>query len=240
MNDFLEKLAGVFFALVLAPLLPGIVNKVKAFFAGRRGPPVLQLYHDLLKLASKGAVYSRTASWPFRAGPVVALASVLTALLLSPCAGPAPVAFGGDLLLVFYLLALARFVTVVAAMDTGSSFEGMGASREVQFSAFAEPCLFIAFATLARMTGGFSLSAIFGAVTPGLWAAHAPALLLTAVVLMIVLLAENARIPVDDPNTHLELTMIHEAMILEYSGRYLALIEWGASIKQLQIGRAHV
>ena len=227
----LQNLAAPLLGILLAPLLPGIVNKVKAFFAGRRGPPLLQLYYDLFKLMSKDAVYSRTTSWLFRAGPVVATASVLTSLFFVPCGTRAPCAFPGDLLLVFYLLGLARFFTVIAAMDTGSSFEGMGASRETQFSAFAEVGLFIAFAALVRMTGQLSLSDIFEHVTPDLWRAHAPSLLLGTVVIMIILLAENSRIPVDDPNTHLELTMIHEVMVLDHGGPDFAMILYSSALK---------
>lgn len=227
----LQNLAAPLLGILLAPLLPGIVNKVKAFFAGRRGPPLLQLYYDLFKLMSKGAVYSHTTSWLFRAGPVVSTASVLTALFFVPCGMRAPCSFPGDLLLVFYLLGLARFFTVIAAMDTGSSFEGMGASREAQFSAFAEVGLFIAFAALVRMTGQLSLSDIFEHVTPDLWRTHAPSLLLGAVVIMIILLAENSRIPVDDPNTHLELTMIHEVMVLDHGGPDFAMILYSSALK---------
>lgn len=231
MNIEVQNMSGLFLGIFLAPLLPGIVNKVKAFFAGRRGPPVLQLYHDLFKLLSKGAVYGHTTSWLFRAGPVITFSAVIAALFIAPFGTSAPVAFTGDLLLVFYLLGVARFFTVIAAMDTGSSFEGMGASREAQFSAFAEPGLFIIFAALARLTGQLSLSGIFENITPGLWTAHAPALILGAVVLTIILLAENARIPVDDPNTHLELTMIHEVMVLDHGGPDFALILYSSSLK---------
>lgn len=231
MNFEVHYLMGPFLGIVFAPLLPGIINKVKAFYAGRRGPPLLQLYFDLFKLLSKGAVYSSTTSWLFRAGPVITFSTILAALFIIPFGSSAPIAFTGDLLLVFYLLGMARFFTVIAAMDTGSSFEGMGASREVQFSAFAEPGLFITFAAMARLTGCLSLSDIFQSITPELWIAQAPALVLGAVVLSIILLAENARIPVDDPNTHLELTMIHEVMVLDHGGPDFALILYSSALK---------
>ena len=231
MTMWLQRCLGLLLALLLAPVVPGVINKVKAFFAGRRGPPVLQLYFDLFKLIAKGAVYSRTTTWLFRAAPVVNVAALAGVLLMLPFGGPSLLSFPGDLVAGFYLLALARFFIVLAAMDTGSSFEGMGASREVQFSALAEPALFLGFAVLVRITGRFSFSEIFGGITVSTWMAQAPALILVAVVLMIVLLAENARIPVDDPNTHLELTMIHEVMVLDHGGPDFALMLYASSLK---------
>src|SRR5436309_2622818 len=149
-------------ALVFAPLLLGIIHRTKAVVAGRVGQPLLQLYYDLWKLLQKGAVYSRTTTWVFRAGPVVGLGAVLVALALVPFGGiPALLAFPGDLVLFAYLLGLVRFFTVIAALDTGSSFEGMGASREVTFSALAEPAVFLGLAAVARLTGYFSFSVMF-------------------------------------------------------------------------------
>ncbi|MGA2445318.1 MAG: NADH-quinone oxidoreductase subunit H [Opitutaceae bacterium] len=219
-------------ALALSPLLPGLINRTKAFFAGRRGPPLLQTYFDLWKLLHKGAVYSRTTTWVFRAGPMVGLAGVLAAALLMPLGGvPALIAFPADFLLFAGLLALARFATVVAALDTGSSFEGMGASREVFFSALAEPALLVALAALARQAGSLSLSTMLGLASGAPAWRVAPALALVVIALVIVLLAENARIPVDDPDTHLELTMIHEVMVLDHGGPDLAFILYGAALK---------
>ncbi len=218
--------------LLLAPLLSGVINRTKAVFAGRRGSPLLQSYRDLAKLLRKGAVYSRTTTWVFRATPAISLASVAAALTILPVPGsPAPVSFPGDLILFAYCLGLMRFVTVIAALDTGSSFEGMGASREVQFAALAEPALLLGLAALARSGDSLSLSGIFAGLSRSSWAASGPALALVASALLIVFLAENSRIPVDDPNTHLELTMIHEVMILDYSGPDLALVLYGASLK---------
>ena len=223
--------------LVLAPLMLGIINRTKAVFAGRRGSPLLQAYFDLAKLLRKGAVYSRTTTWVFRAAPAIGLASVVGALLLLPSPGAAsPLAFSGDLILFAYFLGLMRFFTVAAALDTGSSFEGMGASREVQFSALAEPALILGLATLVRATGSWSLSGMFAGLNAPIWLAAGPALALVAVALLVVFLAENARIPVDDPNTHLELTMIHEVMVLDYSGPDLAFILYGASLKLWVLG----
>jgi len=233
----------VLLALVLAPLLPGIINRTKALVAGRRGQPLLQTYYDLAKLLRKGAVYSHTTTWIFRMGPIVALGSLLTVLPMIPLGGvPAVAAFPGDLLLAAYLLGLARFATVVAALDTGSSFEGMGASREVQFSALAEPALILGLAAMAVQAAqhvgapSFSLTAIFAAVRPDLLPQSAPALLLVAAALAADFLAENARIPVDDPNTHLELTMIHEVMVLDHGGPDFALIQYGAALKLWILG----
>ena len=219
-------------ALLLAPLLPGVISRTKAVFAGRRGPPLLQLYFDLWKLLRKGAVYSRTTSWVFRFAPCATLAAMLLGLLLLPAPGlAAPLGFHGSMFLLIGLLSLARFFTVVAALDTGSSFEGMGGSREVQFAALAEPAVLLVLAALARASGTLSLSGMFLGVIPKLWQVAAPAVGLLAVALMIVLLAENCRIPFDDPNTHLELTMIHEVMVLDYGGPDLAFILYGASLK---------
>ena len=219
-------------ALVLSPLLPGVINRTKAFFAGRRGPPLLQTYFDLWKLLQKGAVYSRTTTWLFRAGPIIGLAAMLTAVLLMPLGNfPALIAFPADFLLFAGLLGVARFFMVVAALDTGSSFEGMGASREVFFSALAEPALLVALATLARQTDTLSLSTMFGPVSGAHWLQAGPVLMLVVIALMIVLLAENARIPVDDPNTHLELTMIHEVMVLDHGGPDLAFVLYSAALK---------
>lgn len=227
-NSFIPSLL----ALVLSPLLIGIVNRVKALFAGRRGQPLLQTYFDLWKLLRKGAVYSRTTTWIFRAGPMMGLAAVLVAAMLMPFGNlPALIAFPSDFFFFAGLLALMRFFTVLAALDTGSAFEGMGASREVFFSALAEPALLVALATLARQAGSFSLSTILGQASGGHWLDAGPVLALVVLALMIVLLAENARIPVDDPNTHLELTMIHEVMVLDHGGPDFAFILYGAALK---------
>ena len=223
--------------LVAAPFLLGVIHRTKAFFAGRRGPPLGQAYYDLGKLLRKGAVYSRTTSWIFRAAPSIGLASATIVMALTPVAGAAaPLSFAGDLFLFAYGLGLMRFFTVAAALDTGSSFEGMGASREVHFSALAEPALILGIVSLARVTGSLSLSGIFAGITPAAWAGAGPALPLVAVALLIVFLAENARIPVDDPNTHLELTMIHEVMVLDYGGVDLAFILYAAALKLWVLG----
>jgi len=223
--------------LVLAPLLVGVIHRTKAVFGGRVGPPLLQPYHDLWKLLRKGAVYSRTTTWLFRAGPVVGLAAVITALALVPFGGaPAPLAFPGDLVLFAYLLGVMRFSTVLAALDTGSSFEGMGASREVQFSALAEPALLLGLTAVAGESGRLSLSPMYSALSGHTWTEAGPALGLVAAAILVVFLAENARIPVDDPNTHLELTMIHEVMVLDHGGPDLAFILYGSAQKLVVTG----
>lgn len=233
----MKPLAQYFVVLALSPLLLGVANRFKAFFAGRRGQPLMQLYYDLYKLLYKTPVYSRTATWVFRAGPVVALACVLAALAITPFGGrPSFLVFDGDLVLLVYLLGLARFATVLAALDTGSAFEGMGASREVQFAVFAEPAFFLALAALAKATGSLSISGIFGALNPQAWRAAAPVLALVSASLFLVFLAENSRVPADDPNTHLELTMIHEVMVLDHSGPDFAFILYGASLKFWTLG----
>lgn len=243
-------------ALAAAPFLLSVINRTKAFFGGRVGPPWLQPYYDLWKLLGKGAVYSQTTSWVFRAGPIVSLASITLALMLVPFgSSPALLAFPGDLLLFAYLLGLARLFTVLAAMDTGSAFEGMGASREVQFSALAEPALLLGLATVARaavtpetltsLTQGvastipltrLSLSSIHEALTFSVWVKSSLVLALVGVTLLVVMLLENSRIPVDDPNTHLELTMIHEVMVLDHGGPDLAFILYGQALKLWLLG----
>ncbi|HLY45822.1 MAG TPA: NADH-quinone oxidoreductase subunit H [Stellaceae bacterium] len=224
-------------ALVLAPLLPAVINRTKAFIAGRRGPPLLQPYRDVLKALRRGAVYGDVTSWVFRLGPVTNLAALLAALLVAPFGGiAAPMNFTGDLIVFLGLLALGRFATMLAALDTGSSFEGMGASREAHFAVLAEPALLLALATLARAGGALSLTAIYGALTPALWAAALPSLLLVAMTLLVIELVENSRVPVDDPTTHLELTMIHEVMVLDHSGPDFAYIQYAAALKLWLVG----
>jgi formate hydrogenlyase subunit 4 len=224
-------------ALVLAPLLLGLINRTKAFVAGRRGPPLLQPYRDVVKAVRRGAVYGEVTSWVFRLGAVANLGALAAALLVAPLGGiAAPVSFAGDLIVLVGLLALARFATVLAALDTGSSFEGMGASREAHFAVLAEPALLLALATLARAAGAMSLTAIYGALTSALWAAALPSLALVAMTLLVLELVENSRIPVDDPTTHLELTMIHEVMVLDHSGPDFAYIQYAAALKLWLVG----
>ena len=219
--------------LLFAPLPLGVINKTKALFAGRIGPPLLQPYYDLVRLWRKGFVFSRTTTWVFLAGPVVGLVVPLLAAQLIPFGGlPAPVSFTGDLILFIYLFGLSRFFTAIAALDTGSSFEGMGAAREVTFSCLAEPTLLFSLLVLARSADSLSLGSLLGPHLANQWLAGTGASLgLIVVCLFVVLLVENSRIPFDDPNTHLELTMIHEVMVLDHSGPALGMILYGASLK---------
>lgn len=216
----------------MPPLLLGVINKTKAVFAGRVGPPVLQPYFDLARLFRKGSVFSTTTTWVFRAGPIVALVTAAAASLLVPYgARGAAVSFAGDMILFAYLFALGRFFTVAAALDTGSAFEGMGGAREATFSCFAEPALFLGLMVLVRLTGTSSLGPMFGAGLAGHWTTAGASLVMLLASLVVVLLVENSRIPFDDPNTHLELTMIHEVMVLDHSGPLFGVILYGAAIK---------
>lgn len=213
--------------LLLAPLLPGIINRVKSWVAGRRGPPVLQLYYDLARLWKKGVVMSTLASPAFVLLPAVAWVALLAAAMLMPL-GPAGagLSFRGDVVLMLYLLGLGRFCTAWAAMETGSAFEGMGAVREVSYAVLAEAAMVAAMLSLSVQTHSVTLATMLSPT------AGAGAVLLAAG-LFIVLLAENCRVPFDDPNTHLELTMIHEVMVLDHSGPPFAVILHGASMKLL-------
>jgi len=224
-------------AIFMPPLLLGVIGKTKATFAGRVGAPFLQPYYDIARLLRKGTVFSTTTTWVFRAGPIVALATTAVAALLVPFgAHPSPISFQGDMILYAYLFAMGRFFTMTAALDTGSSFEGMGSAREATFSCLAEPTLFFALITLSRLSGSYSLSGMLVNISFGVWLDNGATLLLLVGGMFIVLLAENCRIPFDDPNTHLELTMIHEVMVLDHSGPAFAIIQYGASLKLFVLG----
>lgn len=232
-----ETLVHMLLLLALPPLLPGVINKTKAWFAGRNGPPVLQSYYDIIKLMRKGMVLSRTTTWVFIAGPVVALTTAVLAGMLIPIGRfNAPIAFAGDLILLAYLFALSRFFTTAAALDTGSPFEGMGASREVTFACLSEPALFFAFLVLAKISGSITLTQMLHGPGGGFTIAMVAPLVLVSIGLFIVLLAESCRVPVDDPNTHLELTMIHEVMVLDHSGPLFGMILYAAAVKLFVLG----
>lgn len=222
---------------LLPPLTLGVINKTKAFFAGRVGPPLLQPYYDLAKLLRKGTVLSTTTTWVFLAGPAVGLVTTILAALLIPLgAHAAPIAFDGDFVLFAYALALGRFFTIAAALDTGSAFEGMGGAREATFACLAEPALFFGFLVLARASGSYSLSGMLGPDVAATWTTAGAALAAVVVSWFVVLLAENSRIPFDDPNTHLELTMIHEVMVLDHSGPPFGMVLYGAAMKLFVFG----
>jgi formate hydrogenlyase subunit 4 len=227
----MRALAQILLVVLASPLLIGVINRTKAIVAGRRGQPLLQAYFDIAKLLRKGSVISETTTWVFLAGPAVAFVVPALASLMLPLAAPAaPLAFTGDIIVFVYLFALARFFTTAAALDTGSAFEGMGAARELTFAALAEPALFFGFLALARISGGLTLTG-FMTMDGQHWQSASAALVLVIASWFIVLLAENSRVPFDDPNTHLELTMIHEVMVLDHGGPAFGLILWGAAMK---------
>ena len=221
-------------AVVLAPLLPGIVNQTKAFFAGRRGPGFFRLYFDLWKLLRKSCPRSTTSTWLFDLAPAISLAATLVAGMVFPWTLDTATALSGiSAVLFFYLLGTGRFFTVLGALDTGSAFEGMGASREVQFSALVEPIVFVLCGFLVLATGQTSLAGLLAGYDAGAWAHHSISLVLAVLAFFAVLLSECCRVPFDDPETHLELTMIHEAMILDNAGPDLAFILYGAAFKMM-------
>lgn len=234
----IEQVVGVVtqmaLVLFLSPLIAGFIRTLKARLQTRRGPSVLQPYRDLYKLWRKGMVIPETASWIFTATPYVLFATTLLAGLLIPAiSAQAPLSLFGGVLAVVYLLALGRFFLALGGLDTGSSFGGLGSSREMTISAIAEPALMLAVFTVALGAGSTNLSVVAQSALGQSWRFLAPSQMLAFAALFIALIAETGRIPVDNPATHLELTMIHEAMILEYSGPYLGLIEWSAAMKQL-------
>ena len=227
-------IAQIALVLFLSPLITGFSRTMKARLQTRRGAGILQPYRDLGKLLRKEMVIPDTASWIFAATPYVLFTTTLLAGLLIPTiSAQAPLSAFGGVLAVVYLLALGRFFLALGGLDTGSSFGGLGSSREMTISAIAEPALMLAVFTVAIGAGSTNLSTVAHAALGQSWRFLAPSQMLAFAALFIVLIAETGRIPVDNPATHLELTMIHEAMILEYSGPYLALIEWSAAIKQL-------
>ncbi len=234
MIGYALEVAQVAVALGLAPGLVGLIRWMKARLQNRRGAPVWQPYRELAKLFRKEVVVSQNASWLFRAAPFIVFASAVAVTFLVPIlAVPLPLDGVGDLLVVVYLLLLGTFFLSLAGLDPGSPFGGMGASREVTVAALAEPTVALAIFALALSAGSTNLGQIVARTITDPGTALSPGHLLAFAALFIVTLAETGRLPVDNPATHLELTMIHEAMILEYSGRYLALLEWAAAVKLL-------
>jgi formate hydrogenlyase subunit 4 len=232
-----SSVASFFVLLVLAPVLPGVAGRVRSALTGRRGTPILMLYRDLFRLWRKGVVYSATTTVLFRLAPLVLVSTALLAATLVPLDGrTALLGFPGDLIAFAGLLALGRFLLVVAALDTGSSFEGMGASREVTVAAFAEPALLLCFTILSLAARDLSLQGMLGQELGRAWPVAAPSLVLAAASLFVLSLAESGRVPVDDPQTHLELTMIHEVMVLDHSGPDLALILYAGALKLALFG----
>jgi formate hydrogenlyase subunit 4 len=219
--------------LALAPLLRGAIKKMKAAFQNRQGPPLRQGYYDLAKLLRKEPVRSDVSCWVFVAGPRVYFATAVAATALVPVVlAGAPLEQAGGILVLVGLFALGRFALAAAALDTGSPFGGMGSSREMTVAALAEPALMLGLVTVALWGGSLNLGDLVRTTAQRGLSAH-PSDLLAAAALFIVLIAEAGRVPVDNPATHLELTMIHEAMVLEYSGADLALVEWASALKEL-------
>lgn len=218
----------LFISLLIFPLLfVGIINKLKYKMVGKRGPSIYQAFYDVIKLAKKGEVISEVSSIIFKLAPSINLGCIILAGLLLTIFH-----FNGDFIVFSYILALGKFFSVIAAMDTGSSFEGMGASREVSFTSFVEPAFFIMLSSIAALNGIFSFKSLFGLMQSG-----NEIITLVAVLvifnLFFMILIEGSRIPIDDPKTHLELTMIHEVMVLDNSGIDLAIIHYASAMKML-------
>ena len=233
--DLLGAALQLLLALLLAPGLQGFIKRLKAFWQGRPGPSPCQPYADLAKLFRKRPIQPEPCSWVFGAAPLVTFGTTLAAVGLLPLVGPRPPLAAGDLILLAGLLALARFAMALAALDTGSAFAGMGASREMAIAALVEPALLVSVLALAIPAGTTEAGGIAAAGLAGGLLAFGPAHLLAGAALLIVAIAETGRLPVDNPDTHLELTMVHEGMLLEYAGPPLALLVWAAQVKQLLV-----
>jgi len=224
----------ILFIIIFAPLVNGIIKKVKAFSQKRKGAPLLQMYFDLLKLLKKSVVVSEVSSWIFKVTPYIVLSSSIVAALLVPVTTfIKPINFLGDAILLVYILALGRFFMMLAGLDAASTFGGMGASREAMISALIEPSIIVSIFTVGLVSKTTSIYKIMLVMQDIKIPLVQPVFVMVFLAFLIIIITETSRIPVDDPSTHLELTMVHEAMILEYSGRHLAFMELGAAIKQL-------
>lgn len=236
MPSFLEVVIGIVQALllvVLAPLMTGIMRKTKAWTQKRSGAGIFQPYYDIIKLLRKDEVVSDQSSWIFRCTPFVSFAAIgTTAFFIPVFLSHSPFGLVGDLLLVVGLFGLARFFTMLAGLDVSSTFGGMGSSREMMISSLLEPALFLAIFVVALSYGGTNLSTIIGAAAGSTLLPH-PQLIFAAIAMFVIILGETGRLPFGNHATHLELTMMHEAMVLEYSGKSLALMDWSQSIKQI-------
>ena len=225
----------IFLIIIVSLFFTGLVNRTKSIFSGRKGPGIFQPVKDILRLLKKGSVYSTTSSFIFQIAPAVYFSSVFVALLFIPFGeSPGLISFQFDFVLFAYLLALGKFFNIISALDAGSSFEGMGASREVFYSMLAEPAFFITIGSLGLLSGYSSFSMIFSSIHYS--ASSSPVIsyslgLLASIVFLFLALIENSRVPVDDPKTHLELTMIHEVMILDNSGFDLGIILYTGMLK---------
>lgn len=227
----MDKIIGIIMILFLPPLFVGGINKIKAILAGRKGSSIFQVYYDLKRQLKKSEVPSETTTWVFYIFPIIYLATIITAGLLLPVIGHnAVIDFSGSFILFVYILALGKFVMIAGAMDTGSSFEGMGASREAFFTSFLEPVIFMMFGSISIFASDASFNSMF------LFFKNKNELLFLVVLLCIfimgiIMFVEGCRIPIDDPETHLELTMIHEVMILDNSGPSLGIIQYASAVK---------
>ncbi|HTS39424.1 MAG TPA: NADH-quinone oxidoreductase subunit H [Xanthobacteraceae bacterium] len=232
-RDFALQGAEMFLVLLLSPLLTGFVRKVKARLLRRQGPPLLQPYRDLIRLMRKDVVLAESASWLFRVIPYIVFAGTWVAASLVPTFGSGLLfSWSADLIAIIALIGSARFFLALAGLDVGTSFGGIGSSREVMIASLAEPAMLMIVFTLALVAGSTQLSTMASyMISPEV--GLRVSLGLAVIALIMVAIAENARIPVDNPATHLELTMVHEAMVLEYSGRHLALIDFAAELKLL-------
>lgn len=228
------KALNMLMLLILPFLFIGIINRTKSFWGGRKGPPLFQSLYDVIKLFKKGEVISHTTSFVFQIAPVISFASIICAGLFVPMVHQKSIlSFEGDFLLFSYILATGKFFNIISAMDTGSSFEDMGASREALFSSLVEPAFFMMMGTLGILAERLSFSSIISFSQRGEYVLLIS--MLCVIILFVMLLTEGCRVPVDDPNTHLELTMIHEVMVLDNSGPDFALIQYGAAMKMLMI-----
>ena len=231
--------------LIASLFFTGVILRVKSISSGRKGPGIFQPVKDVWRLYKKGSVYSETTSFVFQIAPVIYFSSVMMAILVVPFGSTKGIiSFDGDFIFFAYVLALGKFFSIISAMDTGSSFEGMGASREALYSMFAEPAFFILMGSFALLTGYTSFFEIFSTLHLGSYITYALGIMATFVLVMIAMI-ENSRMPIDDPKTHLELTMVHEVMILDNSGfdlglilssGYLKFAMYGTLIADLYIG----
>jgi len=224
--DYFQFLIIIFFS----PLVNGVIKKLKASMQGRKGPGVLQPYYDLIRLFKKDMVVSSVTSWVFEAAPYVVFVSTIAAAMIVPVIiVKPPYSMMGDVIALIYTFALSRFFMALAGLDAGTAFGGEGSSREMTVAILVEPMMMLALFTAAIAAGSTNIAVI--AAKQG--AAYSPSHLLSLAAFVVAIIAETGRVPVDNPDTHLELTMIHEGMILEYSGRYLALMEWAHYMKQM-------
>lgn len=229
------KLINIIILLTVPFLFIGIINKVKAFWAGRKGAPIIQPFYDFVRLIKKGIIINNATSFIFQIAPAVTFASTLFAGLLVPIINcKSIISFEGNFILFAYILGLGKFFSLIGAMDTGSSFEGMGASREASFSTIVEPAFFILLASVIALTGNYTFESL-SMVLQKAGTYGVLIIIISVLALFIMLLVEGCRVPVDDPNTHLELTMIHEVMVLDNSGINLGLILYGSAMKMLII-----